>query len=67
MRKKLRDRMPFGSLKLMLAAKLTMSAADEATKEYVRAVISRAPNKKWLRKQLTTTTWLFTDRDFIHA
>ena len=67
MRPKAKNTMSFASLKLMLAAKLTMSAADEMTKQYVRACISRAPNKKWLQQRLTKTTWLFTDRDFLHS
>ena len=67
MRPKAKNTMSFASLKLMLAAKLTMSAADDMTKQYVRACISRAPNKKWLQQRLTKTTWLFTDRDFLHT
>lgn len=67
MRPKVKNTMSFASLKLMLAAKLTMSAADDMTKQYVRACISRAPNKKWLQQRLTKTTWLFTDRDFLHS
>lgn len=67
MRPKVKNTMSFASLKLMLAAKLTMSAADDMTKQYVRACISRAPNKKWLQQRLTKTTWLFTDRDFLHT
>lgn len=67
MRPKMKNTISFASLKLMLAAKLTMSAADDMTKQYVRACISRAPNKKWLQQRLTKTTWLFTDRDFLHT
>lgn len=63
----MKNTISFASLKLMLAAKLTMSAADDMTKQYVRACISRAPNKKWLQQRLTKTTWLFTDRDFLHT